>query len=150
MLENMNNVNMDIEEALVYLFNYFEHSKYLPIIPKGLNPGINAIGHVHGYASKIQHDKEVLIEDVDLAESGYPHTPACGSFESVLIALKGFFNMYKRYGKMRSRREIRGIRVRGHGGIFVGYDGIENLADGIVNRVNFERTADGKLLVPKY
>ncbi|OGK44732.1 hypothetical protein A3B40_05090 [Candidatus Roizmanbacteria bacterium RIFCSPLOWO2_01_FULL_37_16] len=138
------------EEALKYLFNQFQKSKFLPIIPKGFKPGINALAHIHGMASFDQEDKKVFIEEVDLSELGFPHTPSCGSFESVLAALRGIVNLYYRFGLMNSIEEIRGVRIRGHGSILFGNNGILNLAKGVVSRVNFERTSDGRLLVPKY
>lgn len=131
------------EDYLNYLSDEFAQRKALPVIPGGLESDVNAMAHFHVYAS-LEQGFGIRVTEGDMAYFGYPHTPPCGSFEAASLILKGQIDLYQKYGPPKSKDEIRAILLPGHGTFFYGYNGLSNLSNGIIQRMNLIRE------IPKY
>ena len=85
-----------------------------------------------------QHDPGIKVVMPDLAKFGYRHSPPCGSRESAMLFIDQVIASYHQYGHPASDDEVRLITLPGHGCYAWGYNGIRNLADSVVNKVDFE------------
>lgn len=132
------------EDVFPYLADAFNKNPKLPIIPKGLPKAADSLIHLHKCAKLKQESKSIKVINADMAYFGFSHTPPCGSREAALLPVKGYFDLYQRYGLPKSSDEIWIIILPGHGVVAIGHSGMAHLTYRITHDTDFEP------FVPKY
>lgn len=126
------------EDAIHYLANAFNKNPRLPIIPHGLQKGADALVHLHKHAELEQKSKSIKVIIADMAYFGFPHTPPCGSREAALLLVKGYCDLYQRYGLPQSKDEIGVVILPGHGSVAIGHSGMAHLTHMLTQEMEFE------------
>lgn len=129
----------NFKEAMEYLENGLQESKVLPIIPKGLKPGIRSGIHTHNYAQAEQDNLNVRVIEADMEGFGYPHSPPCGSREAALLLISALCDSYEEYGLLKDD-EVRIINLPGHGSFTFSKKDIDKMAKDMATIVKWLRT----------
>ena len=126
----------NFKEAMEYFMREFADSRVLPVIPKGLKPGIRSGIHTHNYASSQQDDPHVRVIEADMKGFDYPHSPPCGSREAALLLISALCDSYENYGKLQDE-ETRIINLPGHGSFTFSKKDIDKMAKDMATVVNW-------------
>lgn len=135
----------DFKGAMEYVLERFSQGEdvVLPIIPKGLKPGIRSGIHTHNYAQSNQKNPNVRVIEADMKGFNYPHSPPCGSREAALLLVSALCDSYQKYGFLQDD-EIRIINLPGHGSFTFSKKNIDIMAKDMATIVSWMRN------VPRY
>lgn len=135
----------NFKQAMEYIAERFSQGEHvvLPVIPKGLKPGIRSGIHTHNFAEVKQENPNVRVIVADMEGFNYPHSPPCGSREAAFLLVSTLCDSYEKYGKLQED-EIRIINLPGHGSFTFSKKNIDIMAQDMATVVTWMKA------VPRY
>jgi hypothetical protein len=135
----------NFKQAMEYIAERLSQGEHvvLPVIPKGLQPGIRSGIHTHNYAEIKQKNQNVRVIEADMEGFNYPHSPPCGSREAAFLLISTLCDSYEKYGKLKDN-EIRIINLPGHGSFTFSKKNIDVVAQDMATIVKWMKA------VPRY